>query len=128
MNNARTGLVDRIYKLLKEFGPMTRAEIDTAMKEEKAYVSPAISRLHKTLPTFGKRIYIVGYVYDNEGSRRYPRARYAVGDQPDAPKPKSDKVANKRRYEQSRLTKFRNNNVFNLGKSRDKIREELRAS
>ena len=128
MISPRTGLVDKIYKLLAQFGPMTRSEIETNLKEPKRYVSPALSRLIKNVPTFGRRVYIVDYVYDSEVGRRYPRARYAIGNAENAPKPKPDKKAISRRYEQSRLAKFRNNSVFNLGKSRDKIREELRAS
>lgn len=128
MTGPNTGLLEKVFDLFKQYGPMTRAEVEKIVGVHKHNVSAAVSRLHKRCNRAGKRIYVVGYVYDGEGSRRYPRAQYDVGDKPDAPKPKPDKKAIGRRYEQSRLTKFRNNSVFHLGKSRDKIREELRAT
>jgi hypothetical protein len=128
MIGPNTGLVKRIYELLQEYGPMTRIEIERMIGVDKYNTSIAVGRLRKPLKRKPKRIYILEYVYDAEGGRRYPRPRYAVGDLPNAPKPKPDKTEIRRRYEQSRLTKFRNNNVFNLGKSRDTIREELKAA
>jgi len=128
MIGPNTGLVKRIYELLKEYGPMTRVEIERMIGVEKYNASIAVGRLRKPLKNTPKRIYILEYVYDAEGERKYPRPRYAVGDLPNAPKPKSNAIENKRRYEQSRLTKFRNNSVFHLAKSRDTIREELKAA
>ena len=128
MIGPNTGLVDKLEKIFKDFGPMTRAEAQVIAGVDKYNSSIAVGRLHRTLKRKGKRIYVVDYVYDAEGGRRYPRARYAAGSEPDAKKPKPNKLENSRRYEQSRLTKFRNNNVFHLGKSRDRIREELKAA
>lgn len=128
MIGQNNGLLEKVFELFKQYGPMTRVEVERILGVHKYNVKSAVSRLNARSKKFGKRIYVVGYVYDSEGSRRYPRPQYDVGDMPDAPKPKPDKKAIGRRYQQSRLTKFRNNSVFHLGKSRDKIREELRAS
>ena len=128
MIGPNTGLSDKMEQIIKDFGPMTRGEAQLMAGADKYNASIAVGRLRKRLKIKGKRIYIVDYVYDAEGGRKYPRPRYAAGDLPDAPKPKSNKNKNKQIYEQSRLTKFRNNNVFHLGKSRDTIRQELKVA
>jgi len=111
---------------LKEFGPMTRAELELIVNVKHDCISPIVSRLHKETPRLGKQISIVGYVYDAEGGRRYPRAIYALGDQQDAKKPKSSYKENRRRYDAKKKVMFSMNSVFNLAKTRDQIRQELR--
>jgi hypothetical protein len=117
-----------ILEALEELGPMTRAELEHIVREEvkSKCISPIISRLHKDTPRMGKQISIVGYVYDAEGGRRYPRAIYALGAQPDAPKPKPSHKENRRRYDAKKKAMFSKNSVFNLAKTRDQIRSELR--
>lgn len=87
-----------------------------------------VSRLHKDTPRVGKQIYITGWVYDAEGQRRYPRAIYAIGSKPDAKKPKASALDNRRRYDRKRHAMFSMNSVFNMGKSRDTLRAERRAT
>jgi hypothetical protein len=117
-----------ILEALGELGPMTRAELEHIVREEvkSKCISPIISRLHKDTPRMGKQISIVGYVYDAEGGRRYPRAIYALGAQPDVSKPKPSHKENRRRYDAKKKAMFSKNSVFNLAKTRDQIREERR--
>lgn len=112
----------RVLAMLAEFGPMTRAEICKHMGRQKDEIAAVISRLHKRSPRAGKRIYIQSYAYDQEGERYYPRAVYALGDKPDAKRPKSDPLEIKRRYWARSQLKLKANSVFNLGLSRAQLR------
>lgn len=119
---------DRILHLLAEYDELTRAEICEHLSMDRQYVSAIVSRLNRKTPTLPKRIYIVRYVHDAIGSRRYPRAVYALGDKPDARKPKSDVRAIKRRYEANLKRRLSGSSVFNLAMSRQQIhamRKEL---
>ena len=117
-----------ILEALTDLGPMTRTELERIVHEEvkSKCISPIISRLHKTTPRMGKQIYIQGYVYDAEGGRRYPRAIYALGALPDAPKPKASHKENRRRYDAKKKAMFSKNSVFHLAKTHEQIRHELR--
>lgn len=117
-----------ILKALRELGPMTRAEIQEAAGVDKHSIAAIVSRLHKDTPRTGKQIYITGWVFDAEGQRRYPRAIYFVGKLADAKKPKASALENRRRYDQKRHALFSMNSVFNMGKSRDTLRAERRAT
>lgn len=100
---------------------MTAAEIGDVISYSLRRVHGITQRLKTKLPTEPKRIYICDYVFDGEGLRRYPRPVFALGDLPDKPKPKSDPVAIRRRYEANK--KKRVNSVWMLGMSRDTRRE-----
>lgn len=117
-----------ILKGLAELGPMTRAEVLVCVGVDRNSVSAILSRLHKDTPRIGKQIYITGWVYDAEGMRRYPRAIYDLGSKPDAKKPKSSEIENRRRYERKRHAMYAMNSVFNMAKSRDTLRAERRAA
>lgn len=122
MTAGRGVIVKQIIHLLQEEGPMTRAEICKRLGRPKDEIAAVVSRLHKRSPVAGKRIYVKEYVYDMEGERTYPRALYALGDKPDAKRPKSDPLEIKRRYWARSQLKLRANSVFNLGLSRAQLR------
>ena len=115
-------LADLMINALSEFGPMTSYEIGQSLGMTKSEISGVLSRLHRGGPRVARRVYITHYVYDAESSRRYPRAVYKLGDMDDAPKPKRDVKANRRRYE-AKVSK-QVNSVWMLGMSRDKRREK----
>jgi len=115
-----------ILKAFEEHGEMTRKEVCEAIGLDRMYVSAILTRLNKAGKTLPKRIHVVRYVYDEEGARRYPRAVYALGDQPDAKKPKSNPAENKRRYLQNLRKRMTGNSVFNLGLTRRQYTEMLR--
>lgn len=107
-----------IMQILEDQGPSTREEICRALGEHRMIIGAIVGRMAKRTPQSGKRLYISGWTYDCEGQRRYPRAIYAIGDKPNATKPKSDVKENSRRYRESVRKKFTANSVFNLGMTR----------
>lgn len=117
-----------IISSLERNGPQTRAELEVSCKIDKLNISAVISRLNKDNPRIEKRIHIIGYTNESEGSaREYPRAIYAAGNGQDAkkPKPKSRKeIRNK--YDSKVRNRFRMNSVFNMGLSRDEIRNQVK--
>jgi hypothetical protein len=115
-----------VLNALRQCGPMTRVELDAATGISKSQLSPTVSRMNKNTPKVGKQIFIVDWVYDAEGGRRYPRAVYAIGNGEDARKPKANVKANKKRYEAKRRTMFSTNSVFNLGLTRDQVRAQTK--
>lgn len=108
----------KILKAFEENGEMTRKEVCEYIGLDRMYVSAILTRMNRPGKTLPKRIHVVRYVYDEEGARRYPRAVYALGDQPDAKKPKSNPAENKRRYLQNLRMRMTGNSVFNLGLTR----------
>jgi len=113
---------------LEQYGNQSRAELEVNADIPKNLISAVLSRMNKCCPRVGKQIHITHYVYDAEGARRYPRAVYALGDGVDAKKPKAKTLENRRRYDAKKKGMYRMNSVFNMGKSRDQVRAELRAS
>ena len=115
-------ITTQIIDLLTEQGPMTRSEIDQNLKSiEYKIIASTISHLKRKSKIKGRRIYIKQYVYDDEIRRYYPRAVYALGDQPDAKKPPRNDKLTKQRYLEKVKGKYKLNNVFNLGLTRDAI-------
>ena len=108
-------LTDLILKLIEEEGPMSRAEICSRLGVEKFVSSAIVSRLNRAWPKTPKRVYVSHYVYDMEGERRYPRAVFALGDLPDAKRPKANRLEVRRRSDQKKRALRTQNFVFNLG-------------
>lgn len=124
---AKWGSVTReVLRMLEEDGPMTRAEICKQLGRDKDDIAAVVTRLHKRSPEAGKRVYIKDYVYDMEGERYYPRALYALGDKPDAKKPKADQLEVKRRYRERHKLRYTANSVFNLALTRRQIEERMK--
>lgn len=108
----------KILEIVTEYGPMTRHEVCAHLGIDRAHVSAIITRMTKDTPVAGKRLYVESYVYDSEGQKRYPRAVYAVGNKPDAKRPKPDTKETRRRYLANVRKKMTCNSVFNLGLTR----------
>lgn len=120
---------EKIMDLLKELGPMTRSEIDQALGDmQYKLIAATITNLKRASPKREKRIYVKEYVYDDEVRRYYPRAVYALGNLPDAKKPKSDPRIAKQKYLAKVKGKYKMNNVFNLGLTRGAIYELRKAA
>lgn len=117
-----------ILMALEQYGNQSRAELEVSAGIKKELIAAIVSRMNKRLPRAGKQIHVSHYVYDAEGARRYPRAVYALGDGIDAKKPKASPLENRRRYDAKKKGMYRMNSVFNMGKSRDQIRAEMRIS
>ena len=104
-------------RAVKEIGPMTAEEFaqekDIASNQARAYVNYA--KRHKL-------VYVLKYKRESEiGNVAYPRAVYALGDKPDAPKPERWPlhVTNMRHREKKRK---RANSIFAMGIPLDDLR------
>jgi len=123
-----TSHIDSIINAIKENGPITRSEMEDYLNIEKRLLAATITRLMRSHPRINKRIYIANYVYDDAKLRYYPRPVYDLGDKPDAKKPVRNDNLTKKRYLNKLNAKFKFNNVFNLGITRDAIRELRKAA
>ena len=108
---------------LKEFGRMSAQELADWADITRNDAHAVLLRMNKRTKAGEKRIHIADWTYGHDGARRYPRPVYALGDQRDKTKPKSDLAANRRRYEAKVHAKHRMSSVFNLAMTRETIRE-----
>jgi len=116
---------EMILKALADEGPMTRAELCRATGLGHDYASAVLTRLSRAMTTIPKRVYITGYIHDAEGKRRYPRAVYDLGDKPDAKRPKPDKKAIRKRYDERKRNLVAGSSVFTWGMTRAQIKDHL---
>ena len=98
-----------------EFGEITAMELAEYLKITRYDAHAVLNRMNKRTKAGLKRIHIVRYIDDHDGARTYPRAVFAMGDKPDAKKPKADQLAVKRRYYARLKSRTTMNSVFNLG-------------
>jgi len=117
----------QIIQALETIGPMTRKELCDHLDIDRGIGAAIANRMARPSATMPKRVHIASYVYDQEGQRRYPRAVYAIGDCPDAKRPKPDKADNKRRYVQAKVAKYKMNSVFNMGLTRKQVEQRIGA-
>lgn len=90
---------------------MTRAAICRHLGGTRNEIGSVVSRLNRPTTTQPKRIYILRYTYEDEGSNvAYPRAVYALGNKPDAIKPEPNRNEVARRWRER--SKVRVNSVF----------------
>lgn len=119
--------VAKITAALEECGEMTPDEICRHIEVERDHVSTILTRMRKPGAVTPQRVYVIRYVYDAEGLRRYPRPVYALGCKENAKKPKANAKENKRRYRARVRKLMTTNSVFNLGLTRRRY-EEMRAA
>ena len=82
-------LVLGIVRILQREGEATMAELAKMLGVPRFDASSVVSRMRKPCKTLPKRIYVVRWTrHDDSGGRSYPRAVLALGDKPDAPRPK----------------------------------------
>jgi hypothetical protein len=112
----RGEVVGTIIRALRETGPMTLADMVALTGKPKGNVHNILRATMRetTRPAMPKRVHIADWVYDQEGQKRYPRALYALGNYPDAVKPKTDDKATGRRYRDKRRKQRAMSSVFNL--------------
>lgn len=117
----------RILDALEHLGPMSRSEMSKHMNLPRQDCAAIFTRLSRPSlrPVGPKRIYIQSWRFDEEGERRYPRAVYAIGDLPDAPKPAVSTKANSRRYRKNlKLRRFAN--VMHIGATQKAQSESIK--
>lgn len=100
---------------IKEFGEVTAMELAEYLGITRYDAHAVLNRMSKRTKAGLKRIHVVRYIHDHDGARKYPRAVYAMGDKPDAKKPKADQNAVKREYYARLRSRTTMNSVFNLG-------------
>ena len=108
---------DAILRAFIERGPMTKLEVMAAIGADRDRLGATLSRLSRASKKQPKRVYIVQWVSDVDVSARcYLRPVYAIGDAPDAPKPKPEKakavVARYRKNNRRRLLQDRHQALF----------------
>jgi hypothetical protein len=124
MNKRNWGeLTNLILSAVKEYGPMTRAEIKQHIGAKHYEIGGHISRMTRAQKQIEQRLHISGYIRDHEGARRYLRPVYALGPGQNAKKPTNYQKRERVEYDQMRTNIVRNASVFNLGLRRDDIRE-----
>ena len=107
-------VTDTIVALV-QLGEMTAMELAEYLDIARYDAHAVLNRMNKRTKAGLKRIYVVRYIYDHDGARKYPRPVYAIGDKPDAKKPKADRLAVKREYYARLKSRTTMNSVFNLG-------------
>lgn len=103
-----------VLAALADGAQLTRSEVCRELGRERMAVASVMSRMNKPTAWKPKRIYVVGYVFEDDEGRRYPRALYALGALPDAKKPKVVAGAVQARYRQR--NKGQVASVWDLGK------------
>ena len=116
-------MMAKILIALKEFGPMTRAELQDHLKIGKLEFGGRLGNMTRPSKREPQRIHICGYTRDHEGARRYPRAIYAYGPGENAKKPSRPTKRERVEYDRRLTNKIRNTSVFNLGLTRNAIRQ-----
>jgi hypothetical protein len=120
-------LAGKIMQAIEELGPMTRAELCQHLNHDSEGVSSVLARLRKPTKELPQRVHISGWVYDQEGQREYPRAQYALGAEEDKP---LRRRMTKREIHSTRqaiyATRLKTASVFNLGLTREQLREQSR--
>jgi hypothetical protein len=115
-------IAERILTAMAELGPMTRAELCTHLSHDAASVSSVIARLRKATPERPQRVFVSGWVYDQEGMRPYPRAQYALGAEED--KKLKRRVSARQMHadrQHIKLVRMKTASVFHLGMTRDQL-------
>jgi hypothetical protein len=118
-------LVLAITAALEHEGEATMAELAKIIGLHRFDCSSVVSRMRKPCKMLPKRIYVKRWVRDDDsGGRSYLRAVLALGDAPDAPKPKAkpnkESTAEYRAKERHRV-----NSVFMWAQPR-RVREAAR--
>lgn len=94
MNN-KNGIKKRVLSIIEQLGPLTSIELAEHANWSTSFGRAAVAYCRSLEP---RVLYIKEYIRSEEYGRLYPRAVYALGDLPDAkkPKPLSHSVYNER--------------------------------
>lgn len=112
--NRGTRVTDTLAALV-EHGEITGLELAMQLGIDIKVAHGTLKRMATRTKAGLKRLYVVRYDSDNEGHKRYPRPVYAIGDLPDAKKPKANQNARKREYYNRVKSRTLMNSVFHLG-------------
>lgn len=116
-------LIAKILLTLKEYGPMTRAEIQQHLGLTKYDFGGCLGRMCRSSPLAPQRLHISGYTRDAEGAKRYIRPIYSYGPGENVKKPVFSRNRERVENYKIQINRVRNASVFNLGLRRDDIRQ-----
>lgn len=116
-------LITKIMVAIKDYGPMTRVEVQEHLGLTKYDFGGCLARMCKETPTMPQRLHICGYTRDHERARKYPRAIYAHGPGENARKPPRTRKRDRMQSYKVQINRVRNSSVFNLSLRRDDIRQ-----
>ena len=108
------GTVQLILEALRDYGPMTRVDLEQLLGLTKAQTSRLMSCIIFESARRPQRAHIQNFIYDQEGQKPYPRAVYAFGPGANAKRPKRDSPAVQRKSRLKRKNIISMNSVFNM--------------
>ena len=110
-----------VRDVLEHCGPMTSHEVARFLGIKKyIHVSSILSAMRIRLAA--QQVYIQSWTYEGVGNKRYPRAVYALGAEPDAKKPRrQNNVARCRRYKAMKKSRVINS-VWSLANEMPTLR------
>jgi hypothetical protein len=124
MASTNTGShVVKAFEAFEAFGRLTAQEFADYADIGRYDAHAVLNRMNKRTKAGEKRIHIASWTYEYDDARRYPRAVFMLGDKPDKPKPKPNIRLNRQRSEHKSINAIRMSSVFNMGLTRDKVRE-----
>ena len=95
-------------RYLRENGPATAAEVGDALGLSRQHAAAVAHSLLTPSVRNGQRAHVIGYVWDHEGSRRYPRPVLAPGAGKSVKRPQIDYSARYKREYQKRKARSLN--------------------
>jgi hypothetical protein len=119
--------VIKALEAFAEFSRLTAQEFADYADIGRYDAHAVLNRMNRRTKAGEKRIHVADWAYEHDDARRYPRAVFMLGDRPDKPKPKPDIRLNRRRSEHKIAKEIRMTSVFNMGLTRNKIREIRRS-
>lgn len=115
--------VIKAFEAFSEFGRMTAQEFADYADIGRYDAHAVLAKMRKRTKAGVKRIHIAAWTYEHDDARRYPRAVFMLGDKEDKQRPTPDIRANRKRSEHKRNNTFRMTSVFNMGLTRDAVRQ-----
>jgi hypothetical protein len=107
----------------EEFKRMTAQEFADYADLGRYDAHAVLNRMKRRTKAGVKRIHIAAWTYEHDDARRYPRAVFMLGDKEDKQRPKPNVRLNRQRSEHKTIKAIRMTSVFNMGLTRDKVRE-----
>lgn len=127
MSTTNTGAhVIKALEAFAEFGRLTAQEFADYADIGRYDAHAVLNRMKRRTKAGEKRVHIAAWTYEHDDARRYPRAVFMLGDKEDKQRPKPNVRLNRRRSEHKTAKTIRMSSVFNMGLTRDTIREMRR--
>lgn len=80
-------VTESVAAILRERGPMTRAQAEQILGRERKHLASAFARMNRQDENGVRRIRIIGWIKEAPGERIFPRAIYALGNGQNVPRP-----------------------------------------